>query len=33
MNAILDEIGLTLYRRRKAEESADEPDGAAQSSV
>ena len=33
MNAILDEIGLTLYRRRIAEESADEPDGAAQSSV
>jgi len=33
MNAILDEIGLTLYRRRKAEESAGEPDGAAQSSV
>lgn len=33
MNAILDEIGLTLYRRRKAEESTDEPDGAAQSSV
>ena len=33
MNAILDEIGLTLYRRRKAEESADEPDGAAHSSV
>lgn len=33
MNAILDEIGLTLYRRRKTEESAGEPDGAAQSSA
>lgn len=33
MNAILDEIGLTLYRRRKTEESAGEPDGAPQSSA
>lgn len=33
MNSILDEIGLTLYRRRKTEESAGEPDGAAQSSA
>lgn len=33
MNAILDEIGLTLYRRRKTEESVGEPDGAAQSSA
>lgn len=33
MNAILDEIGLTLYRRRRAEEEAAEPDGAAQSSA